>query len=183
MRPPKIVAYLSHPLTDEDIARRQDNLAGAFDWFRFLVEATPWAILAPWLPYVQVLSPIQRDRGLADNRAAIERADLFVVTGGRVSVRMSDERDHAAGCGLPIVDLVSWGEVAPPSGDATSLAALQLRTRHAINGRPRRVWLPPLERDEIGELKGNRSVLRAHHGEVDIAVLSSIIEAAEAIQP
>lgn len=180
---PKIVAYLAHPVgsghAPEDLERRQNNIANALAWLQFLVDVTGWAVNVPWLPYVQRLDEnTYRARGIADDLACLERCDLLVATGGTWSPGMVAERGAAEEHGLPIVDLTSWGFAPPQIGaDVSSVRALvAARTQIALRRRPRRVWLPPLELDEVGELKGNRSILRAHA--VDHGVIDRILEAA-----
>lgn len=181
MTEPKIVAYLAHPVgpdrTPAEVAARRDNIANTLAWMRWLVENTRWAILVPWLPYVQILDETtHRDRGIADDLAFLERCDVIVLTGGRISPGMAAELAHAHAHGIPVVDLTSWG-FRPLEGDPGAAAALALRTRRAITDRPRRVWLPPITVDNLDELKGNRAILRAN--EADHDVVSAIIAAAE----
>ena len=182
MKAPKIVAYLAHPVgpgsTIAELEARRNNIANALAWMHYLVDTTPWAISVPWLPYVQVLDEgTYRDRGIADDLAGLERCDLCVLTGGRISAGMAAERDAAAAAGLVIIDLTSLGYRPPARDDLQSAAVIALRAKLANQSRPRRTWFPPLGLDEVGELKGNRAVLRSH--EVDFGVLSAIIEAAE----
>jgi hypothetical protein len=179
---PKIVAYLAHPIgpgkTMVELANRRDNIANALAWLRWLVDHSTWSISAPWLPYVQVLDEgTYGDRGIADDLAGLERCDLIILTGGRTSAGMAAERDHAKELGMPVVDLTSWG-FSPPSTEDNAAAALDLRAKQALARTPRRPWLPPLDADAIGELRGNRAVLRGHG--VDFRTLDAIIAAAEA---
>lgn len=177
---PKIVAYLAHPVgagvRPEDLERRQNNLANTLAWLQFLVDVTSWAISVPWLPYVQRLDEgTYRARGIADDLACLERCDILVAVGGQWSPGMQAERRAAEEHAIPIVDLTSWGFAPPAIVDVADLRSMiALRTRIGL-ARPRRVWLPPLEVDDVGELKGNRSVLRAHA--VDHGVIDRILEA------
>jgi hypothetical protein len=182
MRIPKIVAYLAHPVgpgsTLAELEARRENIANALAWMHYLVDVTPWAISVPWLPYVQVLDEgTYRERGIADDLAGLERCDVCVLTGGRISEGMAKERDAAILAGLPVINLISFGFRPPTRNDIGAMALIGLKVKQAKDARPRRVWLPRLSVDEIGELKGNRAVLRSHA--VDFGVLDSVIAAAE----
>lgn len=116
--PRKLVAYLAHPVSAPDQAGVDVNLANARAWLRWLVENTPWAVSAPWMPYVETLDePTHRARGLADDLAMLERHDLIVLVGGRVSAGMALERGHAVKRGLRVLDLTRMG--ASPPEDPT----------------------------------------------------------------
>lgn len=179
----KLVAYLAHPVgsggTVAELEARQQNIANTCAWLRFLVDNTPFSVSVPWLPYVQTLDEsTYRERGIADDLAGLERCDLVILCGGRVSPGMAAERDHAAKLGIPVVDLTSFGYRPPASAEDCARAVIAFRAGRASSAKPRRVWLPPLALDDVGELKGNRVILRAHA--VDHGVLDAIIEAAEA---
>jgi hypothetical protein len=116
----KLVAYLAHPVSAPTQAGIDANLANARAWLKFLVDVTPWAISCPWMPYVECLPDTPgnpyRERGLADDLAMVERHDLVILVGGRVSAGMQMERDHAVKHGIRVVDLSyvtsppeSWG--------------------------------------------------------------------------
>ena len=182
MKAPKLLAYLAHPVgmdrTLAEQAIRRDNIANALAWLTWLVDNTRWAVSTPWLPYVQVLSETtHRERGIDDNLASLERCDLIVLTGGRVSDGMEAERAHAVEHRIPVVDLTGWGFHAPDAAHTEEArAVLAMRLKRVTFDRPRRVWFPPLSVDQVGELRGNRAVLRSH--EVDHDVLDAIIESA-----
>ena len=111
-----MIAYLAHPVGPQfPAADRAVNLAGARAWFRFLVDATPWAISVPWLAYVENLAEsTHRERGISDDLETLSRCDLVVLTGGRVSPGMAAEREHAYRLGIPVVDLTHCGSMPPP---------------------------------------------------------------------
>jgi hypothetical protein len=182
MQPPKILAYLAHPVgpgsTLEELEARRENIANTLAWLQWLVDATKWAICVPWLPYVQRLDEsTYRERGIEDDLACLERCDLVILTGGRISHGMAAEVRHARQFEIPVVDLTSFGFHAPDAAHTLdAIAALRMRLRDFV-ARPRRVWLPPLTIDQRGELKGNRAVLRAHA--VDHDVIDAILAAAE----
>lgn len=189
MKPPKIVAYLAHPVgpghTLAELEARRENIANALAWLQYLVDATPWAISVPWLPYVQRLDEsTYRERGIADDLAGLERCDLVILTGGRISQGMAAEANHARELEIPILDLTGLGFAPPVIGtladvDARSLIRLKVGQ---INARPRRVaWLPTFDADALGELKGNRALCRG--AGADVGALSRVIAAAEAIEP
>jgi hypothetical protein len=103
----KLIAYLAHPVSAPTQAGVDANLANARAWLKFLVNVTPWAISCPWMPYVESLVPeaTYRERGLADDMAMVERHDLVILVGGRVSAGMQLERDHAVKHGIRVIDL------------------------------------------------------------------------------
>lgn len=102
----KAVAYLAHPVSAPTRDGIEENLANCRLWLRWLVEHTEWAVSCPWMPYVQTLDEsTHRDRGIADDLAMLERHDLIVLVGGRVSSGMAGERAHAKIHGLVQCDL------------------------------------------------------------------------------
>lgn len=187
-RPAKTVAYLAHPVgageSIEDLERRQNNIANTLAWLQFLVDVTSWSISVPWLPYVMRLDEgTYRARGIEDDLAGLERCDILVGVGGRWSDGMTSERARAVELGLPVIDLTSWG-FSPPSlakGDrdvAEIRAALGLRAHHA-SALPRRAWLPPLDANDLDELRANRATLIGL--ECDFDALSKVLEAASKV--
>ncbi len=130
----KIVAYLAHPVGAPDQAGIDANLANARLWLRWLVDNTPWAVSCPWMPYVETLPEAEyRERGLADDIAMLERHDLIVLVGGRVSNGMEMERQAAIEAGLEVLDLTYCGDV-PESG--RTFAALMACERTTARLRP-----------------------------------------------
>jgi len=121
----KIIAYLAHPVSAPDQAGIDANLANARAWLKFLVDSTSWAVSAPWMPYVEALAEATyRERGLADDLAMLERHDLIVLVGGRISSGMELERGRAYDCGLRIVDLTSMG-ASPPVAYSVAETAIR----------------------------------------------------------
>lgn len=112
----KRVVYLAHPVGAPTVDEIMDNLSRARRWLRALVDATDWSIVASWMPYVETLDEERyRARGLADDLACLERCDAIVLVGGRLSVGMKVELDHAIARGLLVVDLTPIGE--EPAGE------------------------------------------------------------------
>ena len=128
--PRKLVAYLAHPVSAPDQAGIDANLANARAWLRWLVDNTDWAVSCPWMPYVETLAEsTYRERGLADDLAMLERHDLIVLVGGRVSSGMAVELTHAIECGIAVADLHQW--VAPPAWPGIDQAGALLVCRDA----------------------------------------------------
>lgn len=149
----KLVAYLAHPV-GHDPVQREKNIANTRAWLRFLVDHTDYAISVPWLPYVcELEEELYRDRGIADDLASLERCDIVILCGGRVSPGMAAEADHAHRHGIPVVDLTGYGYTPPPLDDARARSGIAFRVGKAIGARARRVWLPPLDEGTIQNLK------------------------------
>lgn len=124
----KIVAYLAHPVGAPDQAGIETNLTNARAWLHWFVDNTPWAVSAPWMPYVETLAEsAYRDRGLADDLAMLERHDLIVLVGGRVSAGMAIERAHAIEHGIDVLDLTMFA--SPPIKPSIAQADAVLRCR------------------------------------------------------
>lgn len=110
----KLVAYLAHPVSAPTLHEINRNLDNARGWLHFLVDATPWAISAPWIPYVETLAEsAYRERGIADDLEMVRRCDLVVLTGGRISHGMEQERWAAIEADIPVCDLTPFGTSAP----------------------------------------------------------------------
>lgn len=187
MKARKIVAYLAHPIgpgsTPEDLDRRQDNIAGALAWLQWLVDHTSWSVNVPWLPYVQRLDEnTYRLRGIEDDLAVLERCDVIVLAGGRVSPGMVDELTHAKTNGIPHVDLTSWGPTPPALPVDSGRAVVALREYNAFRARARRVWLPPISKGDLDSLRALRLASGPHAAALPDAAsyLSTIIDAATA---
>lgn len=109
----KLVAYLAAPVTAPTFAGIESNLASASAWLRWFVDNTPWAVSAPWMPYVETLAEeTYRERGLV---------------GGRVSSGMAMERAHAIEHGLAVLDLTMFA--APPVAPSVDQAHAVLACR------------------------------------------------------
>lgn len=162
-----LIAYLSHPVgpgNGHGLVQKQDNIANASEWLRFLVESTRWAIVCPWFSYIAALgSELHRPRGLIDQLMILERCDLLVLCGGWLSPHMRLEHSRAIKHGIPILDLTDYGERPPDRGSSEYERAgyiLTSRANTAIASIARRVWLPPLTVLEIQALRLARNVLR-----------------------
>lgn len=185
MRARKLLAYLAHPLgpgsSPEDLARRQDNVAGALAWLQWLVDHTSWAVVAPWLPYVQRLpEETYRERGIEDDLAVLERCDVVVLVGGIVSPGMTKELATAKENGIAHVDLTSWGPTPPTLPIESGRAVVALREYNAFRARARRVWLPPISKENLDALRALRLSAGPHSAALPDAAsyLSTIIDAA-----
>ena len=179
----KLVAYLAHPVGHgED---RQQNIANVKLWLRALVSATSWAICIPWLPYVEAYGDEEeleyRDRGIADDLAALERCDLIVLVGGdraQTSQGMKAEAAHARKLGMPVVDLTTLGRLPKHTTIADLATLANLRSENALAAAPRRI-VETVNRQELRDLHAARSAVRTC-GDWPMAVLDRIIAAAEA---
>ena len=113
------VAYMTHPLGERDAGEGMawgDNMANAMSWFRFMVQATRWAICCPWYAYaVAVQDVFFRPRMLVDQVELVGRCDLFVMVGGRVSPHMRIELVAAQRTAkpIPVLNLLDLGDSPP----------------------------------------------------------------------
>lgn len=148
------VAYLAHPVAAADAAGVRANIERTIRWLRWLVEHTSHAISAPWIAYVQaLLEEMHRDRGLADDLAMLERCDVVIMVGDRVSAGMALEAGHARACGIPVIDLTDSIECEPPSpGSVRELVVLAKIRDH--------VDVAPLRRIEVAEVDIPRATAR-----------------------
>jgi hypothetical protein len=102
----------------EDIAAR-DNVGRALQWLAWLRKSFPeTTFIAPWIASIlsgeQDSDPKQREAGLVDDCAVVERCDGMVLCGGRISNGMDREARHGGhrelhGC--------TWFSLAPTMGD------------------------------------------------------------------
>ena len=96
------IIFLLHPVGTG--STRAMNVASAKMWIRALVDILPDVVIsAPWLPYAEV--NVDRERGLRDAFACIERHDGAVAVGGDFSLGVRSEWDRFGACSLPRVDL------------------------------------------------------------------------------
>ncbi len=94
--------FLLHPVGIG--STRALNVFSAKLWLRALVDILPDIMIsAPWLPYAEV--NIDRERGLRDALASIERHDGAVAVGGDFSRGMRIEWDKFGVLKLPRIDL------------------------------------------------------------------------------
>lgn len=116
------VAFLTHPIGERDnYALRGDNLAAAVGWFRFVKEATGWAICFPAMAYVAAVDDVfHRPSMLTGCVEILERCDVVVVVGGHVSPHMRIEIAHAHNkCPpIPVLPLLDMGPIAPVGSDS-----------------------------------------------------------------
>lgn len=136
-----MIGYLSHALGgDGDPVSRQDNIANAIDWIRFLVDHTAWAIQVPWLAFVIALRELHRPRAFADQLRIMTTCDAIILVGGRISPHMKHEARVALRAGIAVIDLTDLGWHAPTDMDggrarellyARADAALAKVGRHA----------------------------------------------------
>lgn len=149
----RFLAYLSHPIgigNGGDLVHRQDNIANAAAWLRFLVQHTRWAICVPWYPYIVALDgETHKPRGLVDNITVLERCDVLVQVGGQISTHMEFECEQALGRRIPVVNLTDFGFTPPwntPTPEITKILAD--RAAAALAAVPRVPWMPQLTSDE-----------------------------------
>jgi hypothetical protein len=83
---------------------RAMNVSSAKIWLRALVESVPTVSFdASWLPYAETM--IDRERGIHDALAVLDRCDAVVAVGGEFSRGMIAEWQRAATKKLRQIDL------------------------------------------------------------------------------
>lgn len=104
------VLYMAHPVSGDVKA----NIHRALNWLSWLRRSFPeTTFIAPWI--VGIMSgeddadPAQREAGLVDCCAVVERCDGIVLVGGRVSTGMARERDHGVEQSRELCELLSTG--------------------------------------------------------------------------
>jgi hypothetical protein len=96
------IIFLLHPVGSG--STRAMNVASTKMWVRALVDILPDVVISvPWLPYAEV--NIDRDRGMRDALACIDRHDGTAAVGGEFSIGMSAEWDKFGALKLPRIDL------------------------------------------------------------------------------
>lgn len=90
--------WTRHTRDDVTMAIRA-NIDRAMRWLDWLRRAFPeTTFTAPWIASILAgaddSDPAQREAGMRDNEAIIERCDGIVLCGGRVSTGMRREMDH-----------------------------------------------------------------------------------------
>lgn len=114
----RLVVYLAHPVGAATAEGVRANLARAKRWLWALRRATDWSIAVPWIGTVEAALDAgasedeERERGIADMLAQVERCDAIVGCGGRWSSGMTEERGVARLVG----DLTGLGD-EPPDHD------------------------------------------------------------------
>lgn len=113
------VAFLTHPLGERDAdwgMARGNNLANAMLWFRFVKDATRWAICFPAMPYIAAVDDVfHRPSMITDAVEIMERCDVLVVVGDHISPHMRIEIAHARGMKtpIPVLNLIDLGRSPP----------------------------------------------------------------------
>lgn len=158
------VAYLSHPIgpigefEPTTGGERGDNLVNAGEWLKFLIKHTRWAIMCPWLAYTTVVdSALHGPRALTDQIMLLERCDILVQVGGWVSPHMEIEFNHASRMGLQIISLIDLG--TRPIQEEHISRQVEQRKQSVEKTTPRRVWMPPLQDQDIAALRAAQTVL------------------------
>lgn len=108
----RAVAYLAHPVSGDP----RGNAARAKRWLRYLIDTTPFAVIAPWIDYVEVLDDENvehRKRGMSDDLLVLRRCDLLIAVGGRISSGMAEEIRTMQALGKPVITLIEMGEEPP----------------------------------------------------------------------
>ncbi len=159
-----LVAYIAHPIGDEHVlGERGDNTANAFEWFRFFINNTQWALVAPVQLYTSALSQaLYNSRRLVDQLGILERCDVLVLCGGYICNEMHEDIDRATRLGIPVLDLTMEGIKPPRDGDDGAVLRITARVKRIIVSRPRRVWIPLLTLHDIESLRDARHALYAH---------------------
>lgn len=134
--PARLILYVAHPLAplpadvaadelhpEPRSAALEQNLRRAMRWLSWLRRSFPEVtFVAPWIAAVMSgeddSDPKQREAGLIDDCAVVERCDGIVLVGGRISSGMAREREHARRCW----DLTGLGK--EPPRDCEPLCAL-----------------------------------------------------------
>lgn len=119
--------YMAHPLGAPDHAGLEANLNRACRWLAWLRKTYPSVtFIAPWIAAVisgeDDSDPAQREAGLVDADAIVERCDGIVLVGGRISSGMERELGHASAC----VDLTYLGDEPPARPPLGALHFYQL---------------------------------------------------------
>lgn len=177
------VAYLSHPIgppnADDKPLARHDNLNHAALWLRLLIKHTTWAIMCPWIAYLNAMegTDLYGPRALTDQITLLERCDIIVQVGGWVSPHMQIEANHARRRDMPILDLTDLG-TRPVQVDRIA-RQLRLRSSALEKTKRRRVWMPPLDALDIEALRAAQIALQADPFSADAkAIIQRIVIAA-----
>lgn len=104
------VLYMAHPVGG-DVASNLDRAERWLTWLRTSFRETTF--IAPWITAIRTGEndddPAQREMGLVDDCAVVERCDAIVLVGGRVSSGMDRESKHSS----VIFDLTPLGDEPP----------------------------------------------------------------------
>lgn len=148
--------YFDHPLGENNgdgIVKRQDNIENAGRWIRFFADTTRITIMAPWWAWTTAHGETHEyeKRRQVDSRFAIERCDVLIQSAWH-SPHMKLLADHAKRIGLPILDLTSYGHGPPDRTDEDAVQVILARLKRVLSAKPRRVWMPPLAEEQVGDL-------------------------------
>ncbi len=104
------VFYMAHPVSGDV----DGNIKRALQWLAWLRRSFPAVtFIAPWIAGLMSgdddSDPAQREAGLVDCCAAVERCNGAVFVGGRISSGMARERRHAK----HLIDLTYFGADPP----------------------------------------------------------------------
>jgi hypothetical protein len=109
-----IGVYLAHPYSAGSQAIRAWNRANTLAWCVWLAEHG-FSPSANWLLLVNQLeeTPENREIGLACDVDQVERQDVFLAVGRRVSDGMRREMSAARESGVPVVDATGTSRASP----------------------------------------------------------------------
>lgn len=101
---------LTSPTRPDELATKE-NLQRALRWLAWLRRSFPeTTFIAPWIASVMSgdddSDPAQREAGLVDDCATIERCDGIVLCGGRISSGMRREMEHGIAA-----DAARWAQL------------------------------------------------------------------------
>lgn len=105
------VVYIAHPLgTGPD---REANRARAARWVAWAAFSQGVSPVADWITLSGQVGEERRQEGLECDLALVERCDAVWLVGGCVSPGMRAEAEHAAACGVEVVDMTGMVEEPP----------------------------------------------------------------------
>lgn len=112
------------------------NLQRAMRWLSWLRRSFPGTTFtAPWIASIMAgaddSDPVQRQAGMADNFAIIERCDGIVLCGGRISDGMRREMEHRCGTRAEVYDLTGLGS-EPPFDESPAESFIDYTDRRAV---------------------------------------------------
>lgn len=108
-------AYITHPLGEKHNGHhRQNHLANALTWFRWIFDVTGWPTEAPWITYAMTVDEeILRPKVLAHVAILQSCANVIIACGGQISPHMEQDRLRAERRKIPWVDLSILGYEPP----------------------------------------------------------------------
>lgn len=110
----RTVLYVAHALSDSYAEMAQNRLFGSH-WSAWLSQRFAVACIADWIHMSSVLEETTENRtmGLDCDLSLIERCDVLVLVGTRISTGMRIELEHAKKLGKPVIDLTVLGIRCP----------------------------------------------------------------------